>query len=232
MSSAVKVNEPTSRRCADLDVLEETHRYSAPASARRRTMIGDSISHSTTPAALRIVPLKVTMPVSGRLLRNPGLRDVDIQRQVVARPQRRQPAHLVDAGRAERGGAADKAVEQHPHHDRAEMPARTGQPLQHRRVGGLLVQMHRLRIEFGGEGQNLLARDVARSERAEMAGREIFEGQRVIDRRCGLRIAGGEARLWPLFAAISTRPPAWLVRRGRAPPSALDLWLARSNFRG
>ena len=30
-------------------------------------MIGDSISHSTTPAALRIVPLKVTMPVSGRL---------------------------------------------------------------------------------------------------------------------------------------------------------------------
>jgi len=30
-------------------------------------MIGDSISHSTTPAALRTVPLKVTMPVAGRL---------------------------------------------------------------------------------------------------------------------------------------------------------------------
>src|SRR4051794_14841536 len=52
---------------ADLDVLEETHRYFAPASSRRRTMIGDSISHSTMPAALRIVPLKVTIPVSGRL---------------------------------------------------------------------------------------------------------------------------------------------------------------------
>src|SRR6478672_8908092 len=52
---------------ADLDILEETHRYIAPASSRRRTMIGDSISHSTMPAALRIVPLKVTMPVSGRL---------------------------------------------------------------------------------------------------------------------------------------------------------------------
>ena len=24
--------------------------------------------------------------------------------------------------------------------------------------------------------------------------------------------------MWPLFAAISTRPPAWLVRQGRVPP--------------
>src|SRR4029450_1847496 len=38
--------------------------------------------------------------------------------------------------------------------------------------------MHRLRVEFGGKGQNLLARDVARSKRAEMAGRKVFEGQR------------------------------------------------------
>src|SRR4029434_6839871 len=35
---------------ADLDVLEETHRYSVPDSVRRLTMIGDSISHSTPPA--------------------------------------------------------------------------------------------------------------------------------------------------------------------------------------
>src|SRR6267142_1919471 len=27
--------------------------------------------------------------------------------------------------------------------------------------------------------------------------------------------------MWPLFAAISTRPPAWLVRHGRVPPAAL-----------
>ena len=38
--------------------------------------------------------------------------------------------------------------------------------------------MHRLRVEFGGEGQYLLARDVTRSEGAEMAGLEVFEGQR------------------------------------------------------
>src|SRR6202011_4179673 len=41
-----------------------------------------------------------------------------------------------------------------------------------------LVEMHRLRIELGCERQDLLARDVARSECAEMAGRKIFEGQR------------------------------------------------------
>ena len=48
-------------------------------------------------------------------------------------------------------------------------------------LGGRFVQMHRLRIEFRGKGQDLLARDMARSERAEMAGFEIFEGQHCHD---------------------------------------------------
>src|SRR3954470_16984469 len=38
--------------------------------------------------------------------------------------------------------------------------------------------MHRLRIEFRGKGKHLLARDMARSVRAETAGREVFKGQR------------------------------------------------------
>src|SRR3954471_18160745 len=58
------------------------------------------------------------------------------------------------------------------------MPARTRQALQHRRLRRRLVQMHRLRIEFGGEGQHLLARDMARPETAETAGREVFEAER------------------------------------------------------
>src|SRR5215831_18174411 len=37
--------------------------------------------------------------------------------------------------------------------------------------------MHRLWIEFGGKGQDFLARDVAGSECAESAGRKIFEGK-------------------------------------------------------
>src|ERR1700688_1151888 len=53
----------------DLDVLEETHQpaCSAAMEARRRTMIGETISHRACPAALRTTLLKVTIPVSGRL---------------------------------------------------------------------------------------------------------------------------------------------------------------------
>src|ERR1700704_4313938 len=50
----------------DFQILEEMHQ-AAPAS-RRLTMIGDTISHSACPLALRATLLNVTMPVSGRLL--------------------------------------------------------------------------------------------------------------------------------------------------------------------
>src|SRR2546423_9389847 len=53
----------------DLDIFEETHQpaCSGATPARRRTMIGDTISHNACPAALRTTPLNVTTPVSGRL---------------------------------------------------------------------------------------------------------------------------------------------------------------------
>src|SRR5262249_49226851 len=51
---------------ADFKLFVEKHRYRS-ATLLRLTMIGDVISHSATPAALRAVHLKVTMPVSGRL---------------------------------------------------------------------------------------------------------------------------------------------------------------------
>ncbi|GCC47268.1 hypothetical protein chiPu_0031153 [Chiloscyllium punctatum] len=137
-------------------------------------------------------------------LRNPRLDDADVQRQIVTRTQRRHPAHLVDPGRAERGGAADEAVEQHPHHQRAEMPAGARQAAEHGFLRRLLVEMHRLRVEFGGEGEDFLARHMARAERAETAGLEVFEGQRGHE----MRICRREARLWPLFAAITTGPLA------------------------
>src|SRR5882672_9940537 len=85
------------------------------------------------------------------------------------------------------------------------MPARAGEAVQHRSPSGFLVEMHRLRIEFPGKRQNFLARDAARSECADTARRKIFEGQRHLVQ---LR---QEARFWPHFEAITTRPAAWLV---------------------
>jgi len=38
--------------------------------------------------------------------------------------------------------------------------------------------VHRLRVEFGGKGEDFLARDAAWSERAKMAGLEILEDRR------------------------------------------------------
>src|SRR5579883_545206 len=51
----------------DLQILEEPHQRDSSRGERRPTMIGEVISHSARPAALRAVLLKVTMPVSGRL---------------------------------------------------------------------------------------------------------------------------------------------------------------------
>src|SRR5258708_32646807 len=49
---------------ADLDVLEEGHQT---APSRRLIRIGEVISHSASPLALRAVHLNLTMPSSGRL---------------------------------------------------------------------------------------------------------------------------------------------------------------------
>ena len=57
----------------------------------------------------------------------------------------------------------------------AGVPARRREPAQHGLARGILVEMHRLRIEFGGEGDDFLARDQARTVFAEQAGLEVFE---------------------------------------------------------
>src|ERR1700722_3414090 len=66
--------------------------------------------------------------------------------------------------------------------------------------------MHRLRIELGGKGANLLGRDVPRSEAAQRAELKVLESK-------GIHIGAilREARLWPPFAAISTHPRAWFA---------------------
>src|ERR1700744_280141 len=57
------------------------------------------------------------------------------------------------------------------------MPARAGKAIKHRSRSGPFVEMHRLRIEFGGKPQYFPARKPARAVCAEMAGEKIFEGE-------------------------------------------------------
>src|SRR5882724_12019989 len=130
MSSGVKVNEPNARRApismSSKNAMLRTRPVTAADDDRR--------FHLAQHLAARIADrtLEGDDAGPGAALRDARLDDVDVQRQIVARTQRRQPAHLVDAGRTERGGAADEAVEQHPHHQRAEVPARAGQAAEHR----------------------------------------------------------------------------------------------------
>ncbi len=69
----------------------------------------------------------------------------------------------------------------------------------------LVVEMHRLRIEFGRERQNLLARDVTRAISAKPADGKIFEGEH--DR--GENGGGGQ-----IVAALcgNLNPLAWMAR--------------------
>ncbi len=176
IASAVNVNDPSSRRSPT--AISSKKRISlATAPSRRRTMIGETITHSAWPAALRAAHLKVTMPVSGRL------RDIRASTtstsSIRSSPGRSGASQRISLtpGEPSEAVSADEAVEHHPHHDRAQMPAGAGQPLQHRARRRLFVEMHRLRIEFGGEREHFLARDMARTERAEAAGLKIFESQ-------------------------------------------------------
>ena len=147
-----------------------------PRRSRRRTMIGDTISHSVLPAALRTMPLNVTMPVSGRLFDTrasaTSISSVNSSSGRSGASQRISltPGEPSEAVRPIKPSNIIRIMIEHRCQPEPDSPFSID-------AGGLLVEMHRLRVEFGGKGQNLLARDAARSERAEMAGREIFECQ-------------------------------------------------------
>src|SRR3954467_14751823 len=76
----------------DLDIFEETHQpaCSGATPARRRTMIGDTISHNACPAALRTTPLNVTTPVSCR--RRSSFPPPTSTRSMVSSPARGGPS--------------------------------------------------------------------------------------------------------------------------------------------
>ena len=100
--------------------------------------------------------------------------------QRIAGQHRLLPFDLVDAGRALRGRVEQEGVAQHAHEHRAGVPAGGRQPAKDAGLAGFLVEMHRLRIEFAGEFDDL--------GRAHLLGAEV-------DRR-----ALDEILIGPVFA--------------------------------
>src|SRR4029079_7319119 len=68
----------------------------------------------------------------------------------------------------------DEAVGNDAHENAARMPARGGKPAEQRAGGGRFVEMHRLRVELGGEGDDFLTRHPARAVDGNRALFEIF----------------------------------------------------------
>ena len=108
-----------------------------------------------------------------------------LSRSPLAWAQRREPPHLLHAGRAHEARVDEQVVRQHAHQNTAALPARRDQAAKQRRTRGLLVEVHRLRIVFGCEGDDLGAGDDPRTAVGDLAGGKIFPMQAGHGDPCG-----------------------------------------------
>src|ERR1700730_3272741 len=204
----------------DLEFLEEMHQLACPkaGSARRRTMIGVTISHNTAPVALRAAPLRVTMPVPGRLRET--LASATSTSSVRSSPGR--------SGASQRNSLTPGE------------PSEAVRPIKGPNNIRIMIEQ---RNQPEPESPCNIDRDAASSSRcigcgsnsaakASISSRVTRRGPNVPKWPGGKSskvsvmtgIGAREARLWPLFAAISTRPLAWLVLYGRAPHLGARHW--------
>ena len=114
--------------------------------------ISNTFSPRWLASSLRIV----TSPTPGRDFELRVAITVTRAGQRVACQHRFSPFHMVDAERALRGRIEQEAVAQHAHEHAAGVPARGGEPAEQAGVAGRLVEMHRLRIEFAREFDDLV----------------------------------------------------------------------------
>ena len=91
------------------------------------------------------------------------------------RPDRFQPTDFVGPDAPDQGGVAHIVVDEHPAGHRDRMPAARDQPLELGPLGGLRIDVKRLRVIFCGEGDDLVGGHRPMAELADIADAEIFE---------------------------------------------------------
>ena len=161
---------------ADLDLLEEMHRSTRPSRAPdhdRRGHLAQRLARRVARGAFERDDAESRAGSWRRAPRRHRRRASDRRRAATAPASapRSTPGEPSEAVRPMKPSNIIRIITEQrcqPEPDR---------PLQHELLRRLLVEMHRLRIELGGECQDFLARDMARAERAETAGLEVFEGQ-------------------------------------------------------
>ena len=93
---------------------------------------------------------------------------------------------------------AQRAVADHAHHHGAGVPARRDEAADGRGLGGLLVGVHRLRIEGAAEGDDLVPGDGLAPERDRLADLDVLVVHLVGGREPGGMIVLHAANLFPL----------------------------------
>ena len=110
----------------------------------------------------------------GAALRRVGLDDAHAAGEDVAGAHRPGPAQALDPRRAEAGRAVEDPVDEQAHEHRRRVPAARGQAAEGARVGGLLVDVKRLRVVAPGELEDLLPCDLIGAELRLLADLEVL----------------------------------------------------------
>src|SRR5579872_7176749 len=146
----------------------------------------------------------------------------------IAGTHRLHPAQFVHPGAEQGMRAKGPGRDRKPHRNRRGMPAGGGKPLQDAVLGGFLIEMKRLRIEFGGKAQDLFPRDglaLARKAHPELQIVEPFDHYDLLS--CPGR---GAAR-----SAMHRRAGTYVRSTGPRITSAADLtfawWHRESSWR-
>src|SRR5262245_1193455 len=145
IASALKWKLPSSMRSPTLISLK----YGIALPRERRAAAkqnGEKLRHQHGAAFFTQLEPELDDAEIGLRFRRARLQHVNFHEHRCARTQRRLPAQLVDARRAETGAALEQTVGDHAHLDRGHVPARRRETTEQRFLRRLFVEMHRLRI--------------------------------------------------------------------------------------
>src|SRR5262245_20226248 len=204
---------------AHCQILVEIHR----GCSERLTMIGEVISHSATPAAFRALDLKVTMPVSGRLLdTRASTTSTSSVRSSSGRRGASQRTSLTP------GEPSDAVRPIKPSNNRRIITEQRCQPEPDRPLS--IERLAASSSRCIGCGSNSPANSRI-SSRVTRRGPNVPKRPGLKSSNVSVVMSGKkcrkEARLWPLFPAISTRRYAW----GISVPIRGNSGLVRGVFR-
>ncbi len=182
--------------------------YPCVDAGRRLNIAMPSIVHTGLPALVARHPgRKHHAPVRLRGRRLDLLRHV-AQRERIAGAHRLQPAHAVQAGRTHARFLAAHPVQHHAHHHRAGMPAAGDHAAVDRFGRRFPVDMEGLRVELGGERNDLVFADGALAEVDFLARHEIVEIPLLVAHAAALSLKPGcamkRARWWSASPSVSS----------------------------